>query len=219
MNQQRQQRPTRQALRIQERIAALDANDRQARFDLASRCGKLGDAVWQSDPQRALKLYERALTTAQTLVSKEQFVLLRDSYLTAISRPLILLGRTAEARKALEQGLELANTEPQGYADQLGDLSVGLIWPQLELADHRPDEARKKLNELIQNAERLRAGHPQDLAPIWFLSSACRMLASITTDAERREALQRSAAAWHSWKPATTFTRREEQKDLAAARR
>ena len=43
------------------------------------------------------------------------------------------------------------------------------------------------------------------------------MLASITTGQERREALLHSAAAWHSW-PATSFTMREEQKDLAAAK-
>ena len=70
-----------QALHIQERIAALDANDRQARFDLAARYGKLGDAIWRTDPKRALDLYERALATAETLVSKEQLEILRDSYL------------------------------------------------------------------------------------------------------------------------------------------
>jgi hypothetical protein len=43
------------------------------------------------------------------------------------------------------------------------------------------------------------------------------MLAAISTGQQRREALLKSAAAWHSW-PATSFTRREEQKDLAAAR-
>jgi len=38
----------------------------------------------------------------------------------------------------------------------------------------------------------------------------------MTTAADRREALLKSAATWHAW-PATSFTIREEQKDRAAA--
>jgi len=44
------------AARIAERLAAVGANDRQARFDVAARYGKLGDVVWKSDPRRALEL-------------------------------------------------------------------------------------------------------------------------------------------------------------------
>lgn len=208
-----------QSLHIQERIAALDAHDRQARFDLAARCGKLGDAVWKADPKRALEMYERALATAQALVSKEQLEILRDSYLIAISRPLIQLRRTAEARKVLTECLERAKTDSQSpYADRLGEISVREIWPNLLLAEGKRAEAHRALYELIRDTEALRPGHPEDLTPIFFLSDSYRALAAITTGQERREALLRSAAAWHSW-PATSFTRREEQKDLAAANR
>jgi hypothetical protein len=48
------------------------------------------------------------------------------------------------------------------------------------------------------------------------MSDAYRMLAEMSTGAERREALLNSARAWHSW-PATSFTKREEQRDLDAA--
>ena len=206
-----------QAIHIDERLAALDANDRQARFDLAVHYGKLGDAVWQSDPKRALNLYGLALSTAQSLVSKEQLEQLQVAYLTAISRPLILLGRTAEARKALTEASRLVDGSPQNYADQVSDLSGRLIWPALELAENQPDEARRTLDEIVWDCEKLRASHPDDLAPVWFLSAAYRKLASFTKDPERREALSRSAAAWHAWQPASSFTRREEAKDLAAS--
>jgi tetratricopeptide (TPR) repeat protein len=206
------------ALRIQERITAQDAKDRQARFDLAARYGKLGDAIWRANPTRALDLYERALATATTLVSKEQLEIFRDSYRIAISRPLIQLHRTAEARKALTQSLDASKTDAQSsYQDRLGEIEVRQIWPSLLLAEGKGAEARRSLDELIRDAEALRAGHADDLMPICILADTYRLLASITTGQERREALLHSAAAWHSW-PATSFTLREEQKDLAAAR-
>jgi hypothetical protein len=40
----------------------------------------------------------------------------------------------------------------------------------------------------------------------------------MTRGQERRDALLKSATAWHSW-PATSYTKRKEQKDLAAANR
>jgi eukaryotic-like serine/threonine-protein kinase len=208
----------RQAVHIGERFVALDTNDRQARFDLAARYGKLGDAIWESDPKLALNLYERALATARGLVSKEQFIQLQVPYLTAISRPLILLGRTSEARKALEEASRLDDGGPKSYPDQVSDFSGRLIWPVLEQAEGRGDEARRRLNEIIRDCEALRTSHPQDLAPAWFLSAAWRKLGSMRKTAERREAFLRSAAVWHAWQPATSFTQREEQKDLAAAR-
>ena len=209
-----------QALDIEERVAAQDSHNRQAQFNLAARCGKLGDAVWRSDPMRALALYERALTTARALASREQFHILREAYLEASSRPLIQLGRTAEARRAVTELMELARTDPvpTEYADRLGDLTVRTLWPRLLAAEGKLEEARRMLKALIQEAGKLRAEHTTDLGPVNLISSCYRNLASITTGPERREALLRSAAAWHSW-PATSFTRREEQKDLAAANR
>jgi hypothetical protein len=64
----------------------------------------------------------------------------------------------------------------------------------------------------------LRARRPGDLSAVYFLSGSYRTLASMTSGQERREALLKSAAAWHSW-PATSYTRREEQKDVVAANR
>ncbi|HUI57214.1 MAG TPA: serine/threonine-protein kinase [Bryobacteraceae bacterium] len=208
------------SVHIQERIAALDAHDRQARFDLAARYGKLGDAVWQAEPNRALDLYERALATAKALASKEQLNMLKGAYLAAISRPLIKLGRTAEARKALTEydEMESANPPSTAYADLLGDVSSELLWPPLLAAEGKRAEAQQKLNEIIRSIEKLRAGHPTDLTPVYYLSSCYRQLAALHSGEERRQALLRSAEAWHSW-PATSYTKREEGKDLAAANR
>ena len=99
------------SLRIQERVASLDAHDRRAQFALAAKCGKLGDALWEADSRRALSLYDRALATAKTLASKEQLEILHGSYLVATSHPLIRLGRTAEARTALTEALEIGKTD------------------------------------------------------------------------------------------------------------
>ena len=206
-----------QAIDISERMVALDDKDRQARFDLAARYGKFGDAIWSIDPRRALNLYDKALATAKTLATKEQIDILHDSYIVAISRPLIKLGRTAEARKTLLEALETAKVDGQTqYADRVGELGVEVIWPDLLIAEGKRDEARHSLRDIIGKLEVLRSGHHDDLTLVHYAAGCYRRLASITSGAERREALLKSAAAWHSW-PATSFTRREEQKDVDAA--
>jgi eukaryotic-like serine/threonine-protein kinase len=206
-----------QAVHIRERLAALDDHDRQVRFDLAASYGKLGDAVWESDPKRALNLYDRALGTAKTLASKEQLEILRDSYLQAISRPLIELHRFGEARSALSESLERGKTDATSqYEDRLGEAFVKAMWCRLLRAEGKPDEARPALDQIIHDVRGLQAGHPDSLEAIAQLSDAYRLLASITSGAERQDALLKSAAAWHSW-PATSFTKREEQRDLDAA--
>ena len=114
-----------QMVHVAERYAATDAQNRGARFQLAARCGKLGDALWRTDPHRALDLYDRALATATTLASKEQLAILQDSYHIAISRPLMLLGRTAEARKALVQAIEDGKTDASApYPDRIGEIAA-----------------------------------------------------------------------------------------------
>jgi tetratricopeptide (TPR) repeat protein len=206
-----------QAAHIQERVAALDPHDRGARFPLAGRLGRLGDAVWRSDPKRALALYERALGTARELVSKEQYQIIEDSYLVAISRPLMKLGRLAEARKALAELLRSAERDTT-YADRLDDIPLRLNWVNLLLAEGHRNEARHSLEKLTRDVQDLHASRPGDLTPVYFLSMCYRTLASMTSGQERRDALLKSAAAWHSW-PATSYTKREEQKDLAVAKK
>jgi tetratricopeptide (TPR) repeat protein len=207
-----------QAVRIRERQAALDDHDRQVRFDLAASYGKLGDAVWESDPKRALALYDRAFRTAKTLASKEQLEILRDSYLQAISRPFIKLHRFGEARSALSEALERAKTDSSSqYEDHLTEAFIKTMWCRLLSAEGRPDEARQALDQVIHDVRMLQVGHPDSLDAIVQLSDAYRLLASITAGPTRRDALLKSAALWHAW-PETSFTKREEQGDLDAAR-
>ena len=209
-----------QAIHIHERLVSQDAQDRKARFDLAGRYGKLGDAVWTSDPKDALGLYERALATAQSLASKEQVTILRASYLVAITRPLIRLGRTAEARKALSELSKLESAEPPAtsYADRLGQIEEQALWPPLLVAEGKREDARRALERLTQETEKLHREKPTDLTPVFLLSTYCRDIAAISSGDARRRALMRSADAWHSW-PGTSFTRREEERDRAAASR
>jgi serine/threonine protein kinase len=206
-----------QSRRIQARLSAEDPQNRQARFDMASMTGKLGDAVWEINPTRAIELYDEALAAAKELASKEQFEMLLTSYKVAISRPLLQLGRTAEAEKMLTEVLREADADPNPpYADRLGTEMIRLILADLLWAERKPNEARQRLQQSIADFEKLHTEHPSDLTPLFFVSNSYRKLASMTAGGERREALLRSAAGWHSW-PATSYTRREEQKDLSAA--
>ena len=65
-----------------------------------------------TDPKRALEIYERTLHTAESLASKEQLETFKNTYLGAISHPLIALGRMAEARRALEEQARMDATDP-----------------------------------------------------------------------------------------------------------
>ena len=208
-----------ESVQIEERLVALDEHDQGALLDLANRYGKLGDALWKTDPRRALALHERALATAQALASKELLESMRDASRLSSIRPLVEVGRTGDARKALTEALQRAKTNSQSrYPDRLAEIHVRAILPSLLLAEGNRVEAHRALDDLIRGTEALRSGHPEDLTPIYYLSNAYRTLASITTGPERRDAFLHSASAWHSW-PATSFTRREEQSDLAAAGR
>jgi tetratricopeptide (TPR) repeat protein len=201
------------SLRILERLAAQDPQDRQTSFDLAARYGKLGDALWQADPKRAMELYDRALATARALVSKQQFGQLHESYLLAISRPLILLRRTAEARRGLAE--LLAQPPSSAYLDRLGAEEIKMPMARVDASEGKSEEAIRMLDEAIAEGEKLRTEHPNDLTAIFVLSNCYREFASITKADRRSAALQHSAAAWHAW-PATPFTQREEQQDLVS---
>jgi tetratricopeptide (TPR) repeat protein len=208
-----------QAVHIQERFAALDPHDGQARYDLAGRLGMLGDALANEDPKRALALYERALAMAKELESKDQSQSIEDAILPEISRPLIRLGRLAEARKALTEEMRRSASDPSTqYSDRLGYIPVHINWVRLLLAEGNRAEASKALEETIRDTDALRASRPGDLTPVFYLSECYRLLASMTSGRDRRDALLKSAAAWHAW-PATSYTKREEQKDLLAANR
>jgi len=117
----------------------------------------------------------------------------------------------------LTEELQRAKTDGNSlYADRLGEVEVRAIWPSLLMAEGKRVEARRALEDLIRDTEALRAGHREDFMPVYILCDLYRTLAGMTTGQERREALLRSAATWRAW-PATSYTRREEQKDLAAA--
>jgi serine/threonine protein kinase/tetratricopeptide (TPR) repeat protein len=206
-----------QATAICEGLVAIDSKDRQARFDLAARYGKLADAVWQQDPERALRLYDKALSTAVELVSKDLALQIQEAYWNAISRPLIALGRTAEARRALSSAMG-AVAKPEGYDDRLAMLDLRKLWARLLVKDGQSAEAERTLDAAIQAGEALRASHPNDLKPIFFLSNLYREVAATAEGTRRMEALLHSAATWHSW-PSTSYTAREEQSDRAAAQR
>jgi hypothetical protein len=135
-----------------------------------------------------------------------------------VARPLIQLGRLAEARRALTELLAPRSgaSAPPSYDDRLNDIRARILWARLLAAEGNTGEAGRTLAESIQGGEALRASHSSDLKAAFVVSSCYRELAAITRGERRREALLHSAKAWHDW-PATSFTKREEQRDLAAA--
>jgi len=108
--------------------------------------------------------------------------------------------------------------EPHDYEDRLDSVAIRTLWARLLAAEGRGEEAQHVLDELIRSGEALRSSHPNDLTAVFVLANCYRELAAITTGEQRRHALLHSAAGWGAW-PATSYTKREEQRDLAAAGR
>ena len=104
------------------------------------------------------------------------------------------------------------------YVEKLGDLPFRLVEARILWGEKRPEEARAALRRTIDLIQGLRAERAENFTPLFFLCQAYRLLASMTIGPERIAALRHSAATWRSW-PETSFTRREEQKDLDAAGR
>jgi eukaryotic-like serine/threonine-protein kinase len=208
------------SMRLEERMAAADAQDRQMQFQLASTSGLLGDAIWTTDPKRALDLYGRVMAIGKGLAAKEQFDNLRENYLASVSRPLVRLRRTAEARKALTEYKQLAGSHPPSklFVDQLSDIQDRALWPPLLWAEGNHEEAVELLRGIVRDSEKLHTDHPQEFSAVFFLCQYYRDLASRVGGEERRQALLKSAESWHSW-PATSFTKREEEKDRREAER
>jgi hypothetical protein len=118
--------------------------------------------------------------------------------------------------EAVEVGRADARAPDAAYADRLGEFPIRLILARLLLAEGKTDDGKRELREIVNGLDALRGDKSDDLTPVFFMSAAYRTFAANSTGRERTEALLSSARAWHSW-PATTFTTREEQKDLAAA--
>jgi hypothetical protein len=106
----------------------------------------------------------------------------------------------------------------QSYSDRIGGLEVQTLWARLLMKEGRQVDAEHTMGAAIQSAIQLHTAHTNDLSGIYYLSQCYRELAAMTTGEHRRKALLGSAAAWHKW-PATSFTKREEQRDIAAAGR
>ena len=209
-----------QALRIQERLAALDANDRQAHFDLAARYGKLGDAMWRPDPKRALDLYDASARDGETLASKEQFEILRGFVSSSRSAGRSSSWTDGRSAQGTDRGPRDGKTDSRIRRTPIGSATsrVRGHLAELLLAEGKPRRLDGRWTRSFATPSRCAPAIRKISRRSTFSPTAIALLASITTGQERREALLHSAAAWHSW-PATSFTRREEQKDLAAANR
>jgi serine/threonine protein kinase len=165
----------RKALALAAEIAAQDAKNVQARSDLASCHGRLGDALAQSDPARATEHYRRDLTILTTLLAEapNEFRLkLRHAIAltrwashtcqTSSCRAALQTLRQARATLAALAAQDPANTQLQ--SDQNANLRA------LALAYWRLGEPTAALTHAAMaaaTAEKAAALGPQDLHARW----------------------------------------------------
>ena len=91
------------AIGLAEQMTASDPKNEAARVDLARATGKLGSAIYRSRPAEALSLMNRAhALMLQTSGANDAAAEMKCSYFTESVKPLIGVGRIAEAQSNLD---------------------------------------------------------------------------------------------------------------------
>jgi tRNA A-37 threonylcarbamoyl transferase component Bud32/tetratricopeptide (TPR) repeat protein len=102
------ERHFRGAIDLAEQMAASDTKNEAARVDLARATGKLGSAIYGSRPAEALALMNRAYNLMiKTSPANDAAAELKCSYFNESVKPLIRLGRVAEAQSNVDAAFAL----------------------------------------------------------------------------------------------------------------
>jgi serine/threonine protein kinase len=98
----------RAAIALAENMHALDPKNEAASLDLARASGKLGSALHQSRPAESLALMDRAhVLLTGTSLGNSSAAEMQLAYLLESARPLLRLGRLAEAQTNVQTAVSL----------------------------------------------------------------------------------------------------------------
>jgi hypothetical protein len=198
------------SIRVYESLAAADPNDRTARYELAMRLAKLGEAIAATDPRGALAATERAQSISWELQSPEQRDLTRRTLLGAAARAHLAIPNFAQASLLLD---ELGALIQRDLREHPADFSLRKEWIECEThrgvvaaGQGRRSEAAGILSGAVVRSEELRRDFPGDFNAVFTAVGVHQAIANLG-GAGAPAALERARALMSAW-PATSFTKR-----------
>jgi tetratricopeptide (TPR) repeat protein len=128
--------PLQQAVDITDEYAARDPKDAASRGRLATASRELGEILKQSDPERALAVYDNALKRLDDTPKTTKSQRTRAELLAKSAEPLRRLGRGDEAGKRLDIALAILEE-----TKDLPVAGIALDSPQFAVLSARADDA------------------------------------------------------------------------------
>jgi hypothetical protein len=128
--------PLQKALEVTDEYAARDPKDSASRGRLATASRELGDLLKQSDPQRALAVYDNALKRLDDAPKTTKSLRTRAELLAKSTYPLRSLGRGHEAGQRVDAAVTMLEE-----TKDLPAAGVALDSPQLAVLCAQADDA------------------------------------------------------------------------------
>jgi len=201
--------PLQKAVDITDEYAVRDPKDAASRGRLATASRELGDLLKESDPERALAVYDNALKRLDDTPKTTKSQRTRAELLAKSSDPLRRLGRGEEAGKRLDLALamleETKDLPSEGIALDSPQFAVLSARADAAAANGRIDDAAAGYEEILSKAqfETPWAAPDQDLRSAQRMARLLRTLAGLyaqagdTTKAEAIHKRQQELA--HVW--------------------
>ncbi|MGA3324646.1 MAG: serine/threonine-protein kinase [Terriglobia bacterium] len=199
--------PLQKAFDMAEDIARKDPGDAVSRSRMANSGMALGNILRQRDPQRALTIYDLALSRISEARSSLTAKRYQSSLLANSSYPLCRLHRTAEARRRIDSAISILKQTKDLPAERIkldsDALVVSCAQADYELEEGDPHKAAELFEQLL---DRVMAANPDpssDLRDAPKLSRLYETLARLyrrSGDSTKAEGMQsRRLQLWQGW--------------------
>ena len=199
--------PLQKAFDMAEDIARKDPDDAVSRSRVANSGRALGNILRQRDPQRALAIYDLALSRISEARSGLMAKRYQASLLANSSYPLSRLHRTAEARRRIDLAISILKQTKDLPRERI-KLDSDAYIVSAALADYEAEEGdpRKAAELFAQLLDRVMAANPDpygDLRDAPGLSHLYETLARLyrrTGDSAKAEGMEsRRLQLWQGW--------------------
>lgn len=193
----------REAMALAEKMVELDPRNQAVMVDLARACGKLGSAIYNTRPAESLALMNRAYEILQrTSLSNANAAEMKIAYLRESVKPLIRLGRVAQARANIEEAARVVEERGAKDPTRLKQERFDLKFPQTMVleAEGRYREALALTLEDLQHFDEMSEPETlsQDFGRIEDLGRIAR-LGDRVDPAQAFRARQRLVERWEFW--------------------
>jgi tetratricopeptide (TPR) repeat protein len=149
--------PFQKAVEVTEEYAARDPKDAASRGRLATASRELGDLLKESDPERALAVYDNALKRLDETPKMTKTQRARAELLAKSTDPLRRLGRGSEAGDRLDTALEILEETKDlpaaGIALDSPQFAVLSARAETAAANGRIEEAARGYEEILSKAK------------------------------------------------------------------